>query len=172
MWADILKAAPETMLLMKNFVFQDPDTRKLCADRLEKLGIPEDRFELLGKVGKREHFEMYGRVDLALDSFPYNGTTTTCEALWMGTPVLTLMGDSHRSRVSASLLSAAGYSYVITNTREEYIETAIAEVKMSRMVPGPAIRRRMQESMLMDAEAHTRTIEDIYRKMWKRWCDA
>ena len=122
---------------------------------------------------EREHLALYDRVDIALDPFPYNGTTTTCEALWMGVPVVTLRGDRHAGRVGASLLTQVGLSDLIADSTEAYVEMAVA------LTSDPArlcelrqsLRPRMAASPLCDAPAFARKVEAAYRTMWRRWCE-
>jgi predicted O-linked N-acetylglucosamine transferase (SPINDLY family) len=119
------------------------------------------------------HLELYGRVDIALDSFPYNGTTTTCEALWMGVPVVTLRGDRHAGRVGASLLTQVGLMDWIAGSPEEYLEIAAslaqdpAKLKDMRQT----LRPRLLSSPLCDARVFACKLEAAYRDMWKRWCE-
>src|SRR6185436_10653249 len=95
--------------------------------RLQRHGIDAQRVTLRGRTpGLEDHLADYGQMDIALDTFPYNGTTTTCEALWMGVPVVTLRGDRHAGRVGASLLSQIGLPDLIANSVEEYVEIVVA----------------------------------------------
>jgi protein O-GlcNAc transferase len=119
----------------------------------------------------RDHLFSYGRIDLALDTFPYNGTTTTCEAMWMGVPVITVRGESHMGRVGESLLSNVGLAELIAGSLDEYIELAVrlandrprlAELRRS-------MRQRMRASPLMDGPSLARRIETAYRVMWRAW---
>ena len=103
----------------------DAFVRRRVSDDLQALGIGAERVELLGHTRTRqEHLALYARVDIALDTFPYNGTTTTCESLWMGVPVIAKEGDSHVSRVSVSLLGAVGLSGLVAATDEDYVALA------------------------------------------------
>src|SRR5205807_8143365 len=95
--------------------------------RYGERGVAAERIELMGWLpGAAAHVSAYHRVDIALDPFPYNGTTTTCEALWMGVPVVTLRGDRHAGRVGASLLTQIGLTDLITSSVEDYVEAAVA----------------------------------------------
>jgi predicted O-linked N-acetylglucosamine transferase (SPINDLY family) len=124
--------------------------------------------------GAAAHLAAYQRVDIALDPFPYNGTTTTCEALWMGVPVLTLRGDRHAGRVGASLLSQIGLMDLIAGSAKEYVEIALALANdPSRMADlRRSLRPRMAASPLCDAPAFARKIEAAYHTMWRHWCEA
>ena len=125
-WADLMARAPEARLVLKSKFLDDPEVRRRFTRRLAASEIPTDRVEILDYTRSvKEHLELYQRVHVALDTFPYNGTTTTCEALWMGVPVITLLGDRHAARVGASLLNAAGCPEWIARTSEEYIELAL-----------------------------------------------
>jgi predicted O-linked N-acetylglucosamine transferase (SPINDLY family) len=172
-WARLLTRLPTARLLLKGKPFAEAATRAIYLDRLAERGIAADRIELVGWLPEREHFALYDRVDVALDPFPYNGTTTTCEALWMGVPVVTLRGDRHAGRVGASLLTQIGLSDLIADSTEAYVETAVA------LTSDPArlcelrqsLRPRMAASPLCDAPAFARKIEAAYRTMWQRWCE-
>jgi protein O-GlcNAc transferase len=120
------------------------------------------------------HLALYDRIDIALDPFPYNGGTTTCEALWMGVPVVTLKGDCHAGRVGASLLTQIGLTDLIANSVEKYLEIALALAGD----PGRlhdlrrSLRPRLVASLLCDGHAFTRKIEVAHRAMWLRRCEA
>jgi protein O-GlcNAc transferase len=173
-WAQVLARVPQARLLLKGKPFADIATRALFLDRLAGRGVAADRVELVGWLPDRAHLALYDHVDIALDPFPYNGTTTTCEALWMGVPVVTLRGDRHAGRVGASLLTQIGLTDLIADSVEAYVEMAVA------LAGNPArltdlrhsLRPRMAASSLCDAAGFARKVEDAYRAMWARWCAA
>ena len=111
-------------------------------------------------------------VDIGLDTFPYNGATTTCEALWMGVPVVTLVGKTHAARMGLSILSAVGLTELAAYTPSEYIEISVKlanhwdRLRQLRQT----MRERMQTSALMDGVGFTHQLEAAYREMWELWC--
>ena len=137
-------------------------------------GISQDRIKLIGWLDlKADHLGLYNEIDIALDTFPYNGTTTTCEALWMGAPVVTLAGNRHAGRVGVSLLNQVGLTEFIAKTPDEYVEIAVRlasnVAKLEELRTG--LRERLAESPLCDAKAFTRDLEAAYREMWRGWCE-
>ena len=173
LWRDVLSAVPASRMLIKASMFEDPATRDLSARRVADAGLPMDRVQLLPPVrGQNTHLETYARIDIALDTFPYNGTTTTCEALAMGVPVISLYGSHHVSRVSLSLLSAAGFPRWATDKPQRFIEIACdlaADVSTLAELRG-GMRRRLEASALCDGVRLTRGVEEVYRNAWRRWC--
>jgi predicted O-linked N-acetylglucosamine transferase (SPINDLY family) len=113
-------------------------------------------------------------VDVALDTFPYNGTTTTCEALWMGVPVVSLIGDRHASRVGLSLLTAVGHTDWATETAEAYIEKAaeLANNRELRQSLRSTLREDLTKSTLCDYAAQTTRFEAALRLAWHEWCSS
>jgi predicted O-linked N-acetylglucosamine transferase (SPINDLY family) len=135
--------------------------------------VTSDRLELRSdELSVAAHLTLYHAVDIALDPFPYNGTTTTCEALWMGVPVVALAGSTHVSRVSASLLTSLGRPEWIAHSEDEYIEKGISlAADLPRLVETRATQReRMRESPLCDAGQFVAGLEDAYRAIWRQWC--
>lgn len=126
LWASVLREIPDSRLVLKSYVgFQERDARNALLSAFEKEGVARSRIDIFGRIDDDSgHLEAYGDVDVALDTFPYHGTTTTCEALVMGVPVITLAGDRHVSRVGVSLLTAAGYERQIALTEIEYVRVA------------------------------------------------
>ena len=172
-WAKILRAVPQSRLILKTKPLQD---EAIC-DRLyrsfEQEGINRDRLTLLGWTATTEdHFRLYHQVDLALDTYPYHGTTTTCEAMWMGVPVITLAGKTHVSRVGVSLLSRVGLTELIANSEEEYISKAINLANKPQKLADlrRQLRPKLQASPLMNSSLITQSIEKVYRSVWQSWC--
>ena len=170
MWSQILAAVPGSKLLIKAKSLGDSSTRAVAARMFDAAGIAADRVTFTGWHGETaEHLAMYGQVDIALDTFPYHGTTTTCEALWMGAPVVSLAGTTHVSRVGASLLTAVGRNDLVATSQTQYVQTAVALANdRSRLSELRAtMRDRMRASPLIDAAGFTRNLEAAYREMWR-----
>lgn len=171
-WSKILKNTPGSRIKLKSRSFADFGTRKYILERFDHHGIPSERIWFEGySVSLKEHFLLYGSVDIALDTFPYNGTTTTCEALWMGVPVIALSGNSHVSRVGASLLHQVGLDHFLALTEDEYVEKAVSLAKDVDLLGNLrlAIRNRLKSSSLIDPTGFCKTLEGAYRNMWKGW---
>jgi predicted O-linked N-acetylglucosamine transferase (SPINDLY family) len=168
LWAEILRALPASRLLLKSMGLADLDTAARLRREFAALGIEAARLELNGtELSQANHLALYQRVDLALDPFPYNGTTTTCEALWMGVPVVTLAGRTHVSRVGASLLTHLGEPSWIATSPEQYVARCL-----ELAADGPRLaairarlRGRMRAGPLCDAAGFTRGLEDAFRAM-------
>lgn len=173
LWARLLGVVPGARLLLKNKSFRDSSTCERYYREFEEAGVPRDRLELVGWVPSRaDHVALYNRIDIALDTFPYNGTTTTCEALWMGVPVITLEGNRHAARVGVSLLTQVGLTELIAKTPEDYVHMAVELAKdLDRLAALRAgLRERMRSSPLCNARTFTRNLENAYREMWRKWC--
>ncbi|MEX2219345.1 MAG: hypothetical protein WD749_11390 [Phycisphaerales bacterium] len=170
LWARVLARVPGSRLLLKNWGLREAGVRERVRARLAAAGIPAERLELAPWAeGTGEHLAMYGRMHVALDTWPYGGTTTTCEALWMGVPVVTLVGESHASRVGASLLSAAGLPDCITRTDDDYVEAA---ARLAGDAAGLAtlrgtLRERVAASPLCDAGGFAGRFGAALREGWE-----
>jgi predicted O-linked N-acetylglucosamine transferase (SPINDLY family) len=169
LWKDVLDAVPGGRLLIKSSGL-DFDYWK---GRLASSGIPLGRTELLAMTpGVAEHLACYSRVEIALDCFPYNGTTTTCEALWMGVPVVTLAGDRHASRVGASLLASVGHPEWVASSAGDFARIAASLAadpeRLRRLRSG--LRGEMTRSPLLDHGAQARRFGAAVRSCWAAWC--
>ncbi|MBL0210974.1 MAG: tetratricopeptide repeat protein [Holophagaceae bacterium] len=173
LWGRVLAAAPEARLLLKAHQLADPGVQALTRKRAAEAGIPPDRLDLRGWDSSPEfHLERYGDVDIALDPVPYNGTTTTCEAMWMGVPVVTLAGDRHAARVGASLLNQVGLARLIASDEDAYVRIAL-ELAMdaTRLADLRAsLRARLVESSLCDRKGFARKFEALIRSAWVEAC--
>lgn len=172
-WAEILKAVPEARMIVKAPPLIDPGPRAHVLSMFARAGVGEDRLLLVGRLPDIEqHLAFYEQVDIALDSFPYNGTTITCEALWMGVPTIVVAGDAHVSRVGASLCGTVGATELIARDEDDYVAKAIALAKDPDALLGwrKKLREMMTASPLLDPVAFTRTLEAAYREAWQTWC--
>ena len=139
---------------------------------LAETGVDGSRVNFVGQVSLTEYFSSHGQTDIALDTFPYPGGMTTCDALWMGVPVVSLVGQTAVGRGGLSILSNIGLSELAAHSEDEYVKVAM---ELANDLPRLAelrrtMRDRMQASPLMDAPRFVRSIEDAYRSMWKTWC--
>lgn len=169
LWSDLLRAVPGARLLCKNPSLSDAATTTALVARFEALGIAPQRLTLLGLADTTTaHLDTYRQVDVALDTFPYNGTTTTCEALWMGVPVVTMRGEVHAARVSASLLHRLGLDDLVAEQAPDYIRIAagLAGDRARRHNLRTELRPRMAASPLCDGPAFARSLEAAYQEMW------
>lgn len=169
-WSKLLGRVSDSRLLIKNPSLTDKKTRQRYIDKFSQKGIEAGRIELLGHTPTRhEHLSLYNCIDISLDTFPYNGTTTTCEALWMGVPVISMCGTQHAARVSASLLSAAGRREWIAYSEEEYIEKAALLAENTQVLLTTRLRQRehLLQSTLLDARGFTSSLESEYQKIWQ-----
>ncbi len=171
LWSRVIEAVPESRLLIKNPSLTDEKTRERYYALFEEAGLPRDRVELLGHTPTpSEHLALYSRVDVALDTFPYNGTTTTCEALWMGVPVVTLAGGRHAARVGLSLLTAAGHPEWVAEDDEQYVVIAAGLAANPKQLAAlrAGLRRALEASTLCGAQGFAArmgaALEDMCRR--------
>ncbi len=172
-WISILEQTPGSRLFVKNKALAEPEARNRFLAQFRGAGIGEERVLLSGLVPSlAAHLDSYRLVDLALDSFPYAGTTTTCEALWMGVPVVTAAGETHVSRVGVSILSLAGLPRFIARDASEYVEIAVRYGNSPSALTEwrSTLRARMAGSALTGEAGFARCVETAYRDMWRRWC--
>jgi len=170
LWVAILQAVEGSRLLLH---CPAGTTQTRLRQWFEAQGIAGHRLELIPRTATRaEYLELFQRIDIGLDPFPYNGGTTTCEALCMGVPVVSLAGRTAVSRLGLSVLTTAGLPELVAHSEEDYVRIAaelagdlprLAELRRT-------LRPRMQASPLMDAPRFARNIEAAYRTMWQRWC--
>jgi predicted O-linked N-acetylglucosamine transferase (SPINDLY family) len=164
-WAAILRRVPDSRLLLHQY--RAGPGSPCVFESFLSLGVSPHRIQISGSLDGSDHWDWFHQVDLALDPFPYNGTTASCETLWMGVPLVTLAGCSHVSRVGASLLTRLGLDALIARTPEEYVELAAAlaatPLRLSDLRAG--MRARMLGSTLMDGPGFTRDLEAAYQEL-------
>ena len=172
LFAAVLKATPESLLVLKSQTFGEAAERQRITDRLKARGIQEERLELLERSdGAEQHLSLYGRMDVALDPIPYGGATTSAEALWMGVPVICLAGEGMVGRLTAAVLTGAGLDAAIAPDLQGYIYRAqrIVAAGPRNAERRQEIRQQMQSSALMDGLGLAKAMEALYRQCWKQW---
>jgi predicted O-linked N-acetylglucosamine transferase (SPINDLY family) len=169
-WSRLLQAAPDAHLLLHA---QAGGHRDRVRDYLSGQGVSADRLSFAEKVSLAEYFRLYARIDVALDPFPYGGGTTTCDALWMGVPVVSLAGQTAVGRGGLSILTNAGLPELAARDVDDYVRIAAALASDVRRLTElrSTLRERMQRSPLMDASRFARNVETAYRGMWRHWCE-
>jgi predicted O-linked N-acetylglucosamine transferase (SPINDLY family) len=170
-WARLLGAVPDSRLLLH---CREGGHRDRIRTQFAEGGVDPSRIDFVPRLPGTDYFLQYHRMDIALDPFPYPGGTTSCDALWMGVPVVTLAGRTAISRGGVSIISNVGLPELIAQTPEQYVEIAAG---LSRDLDHLAklrtrLRAQMQASSLMDAPQFARDIEAAYRYMWREWCGA
>jgi protein O-GlcNAc transferase len=175
LWAKLLKRVPRSCLMLKSKWFCDENTCERYRRLLEAEGIGRHRIRLLRYARTTpDHLACYGKIDIALDTFPYNGTTTTLDALSMGVPVVTLAGDHHAARVGASILTTIGMKEMVAGTAEEYLAIAEQLAHDLQRLTGIrlTLRERLLKSPLCDATTFARHMEAAYVAMLDRCKEA
>lgn len=173
--ARVLKAVPGSRLLLKARPLSVASVVEGLRASFERLGVGPEQLDLRGwESGYRDHLRIYHEVDIALDSFPYNGATTTCEALWMGVPVVTLQGDRHAARMGSSLLHAMGLEDLIATDVDDYVKRSVALAADPSRIQAlrQDLRGRMERSPLRDEVRFARKLEALYLSMWERALEA
>ncbi|MBD3320462.1 MAG: tetratricopeptide repeat protein [Chitinivibrionales bacterium] len=171
LWAELLKAVPGSRLyILRNSLSESAQAR--FRDSFEHRGIAASRILLRKKIPEGGHLAAYHSIDIALDTFPWSGHTTACEALWMGVPVTTLTGNRHAGRMVASVLTRIGLKELNAKSPGDYIRIAreLAENKDRLNRLRHTLRDSLAGSPLCDGQSFTREIEQEYRAMWRRWC--
>jgi protein O-GlcNAc transferase len=170
LWARVMHAVPDSRLLLQAI---DKGHRRRLAEFFQSTGIAGDRLDFQGRCSRTDYLRLYDRIDICLDPLPYNGITTTCDALWMGVPVISLAGQTAAGRGTASILANIGLSEFTTRDPEQFIQIAST---LGGDIPRLAglrrsLRDRFSCSPMMDAPRFARAMEAAYRHMWQNWFD-
>lgn len=171
LWARVLNAVPDSRMLLQTLSeFQ----RKRITELFQASGIHPNRIEFVPRCSRGEYRKLYHRIDIGLDPLPYNGITTTCDALWMGVPVISMAGQIAAGRAGASILNNIGLGELATTTSEDFVKSAASLASdMDRLTElRRTLRDRLRGSPLMDGPAFARNMETAYRRMWATWCNA
>jgi predicted O-linked N-acetylglucosamine transferase (SPINDLY family) len=169
LWAQVLRQVEGSRLLL---LAPQGGHRARTLERFGQEGIAPDRVEFVSYQPRRQYLEAYHRIDIGLDTFPYNGHTTSLDSLWMGVPVVTWAGPTVVARAGWSQLSNLGLPELAGRTPEDFVRIAVA---LARDLPRlqqlrATLRPRMEQSPLMDAPRFAHNIEAAYRQIWRTWC--
>jgi predicted O-linked N-acetylglucosamine transferase (SPINDLY family) len=169
-WAQILRAMPGARLLLVGIT--QGRARESLEREFAQAGVAPERLTILSRVPLDKYLSQYAAVDIALDSWPYGGGTTTFDSLWMGVPVLTLTGDRSASRSAASILAALGLEDWIAESPDAYVARALQHAGDAPRLAAlrGALRARLQASALMDEAAFARDVQATCRRLWRDWC--
>jgi len=167
-WARVLKAVPKSRLVL--LAGRSAAAARVLGERFTALGVAAGRLELVYRLPPGEYFEAYHAIDLALDPFPYNGGVTTCDALWMGVPVLTVAGSDYRARQGASILNNLGLPEFVADSDDKLVELAAiwSDQREGLADLRGSLREMMQESPLTNAAAYVKHLEAAYRGAWQK----
>ena len=173
LWGRVLHAVPGSRLTLKGRGLDDSVVRARYQERFARLGLPAERVDFLARTDDtKSHLALYHGVDIALDTFPYHGTTTTCEALWMGAPVVTRAGERHASRVGVSLLAAAGHLEWVATDAGDYVriatELASEPTRLAAIRSG--LRNDLRRGPLLDHAGQAGCFGAALRRCWTDWC--
>ncbi len=167
LWSRVMQALANSRLIL---LAPSGEHRKRIA---QKLGVAADRVEFVGRQERRPYLETYRRIDIGLDTIPYNGHTTTLDALWMGVPVVTRVGKTVVGRAGWTHLYNLGLMELVAHSDEEFVKQAVELGNDLKKLENlhQTLRTRMEKSPLMDGKRFAGNMEKAYRQMWHAWCD-
>jgi len=171
LWAELVASVPGSRLVLH---IKETRARQGLLEFFAARGVASDRITLIGYQNGPDYMATYGQIDIALDTTPFAGGTTSFDALWMGVPLVTLAGERSSSRGGASILTSLGRPEWIARTQEQYIAIAqrLAAAPQQLAAIRSGLRAELRASPLMDNAGFTRELEDLYRQAWKQWCEA
>jgi predicted O-linked N-acetylglucosamine transferase (SPINDLY family) len=170
LWSTLLRALPQSRLTA--VTVPEGVSQRTLLERFAAEGIDSSRIELAPRLAQHDYYAAFRSVDVCLDPTPYSGATTTCDALWMGVPVVTMTAATPISRSAASILTGAGLQAWIADTAEDYVRIAVELAGRGRADAARRLRlrERFSESPVMNERVYTRDVEKAYRAMWTRGC--
>ncbi len=169
LWIKLLQRVPEARLLL---YARGELHRQRVRDVLRSAGMPESRVTFVDRQPFEDYLDTYREIDVGLDPIPFGGGTTTCDALWMGVPVVTLAGSTAVSRGGSSLLSHVGLPQLVTQSEDQYLDLAAGLIRDAEVLTAmrQKLRHQLESSPVMNAPAFVEGLEAAYRVMWRTWC--
>ena len=169
-WSRVLLADPTSRLTLKSDSYRQDGVKRMVVNGLIGRGVDNSRISVLYSTDRDQHLMAHNEVDVILDTIPQTGGISTCDALLMGVPVVTLLGQRIPERVSGSILTSIGCAALVAETVDEYVQTALAVTPTVQ--DRQEVRRQLGQSSLLDHAGYTRTVEETYRRLWRCWCYA
>ena len=170
LWSRVMREVPNSHLLL---LAPEGEGRRRVTEKMKKEGIESSRLEFVPRVGREEYLRYFSRMDIGLDTVPYNGHTTSLDGMWMGVATVTLMGRTIVGRAGFSELSNVGLSELSSTTPDEFVKVASElgkDVDRQRQLR-EGMRERMARSPLCDAARWVSNVESVYRQVWRKWCE-
>lgn len=169
LWARILGEVPDSRIVLTTVPEQG---RERIRAALTQAGVAEARIVMHDRLPTKDFWALYAGIDILLDTFPMNGGTTTCEALWLGVPEVTRSGEIFQSRAGMSILGSMGLDELVARSDDEYVRIAVALARDGERLAAlrAGLRERMRASPLTDGRGYARALETAYRGMWRTWC--
>lgn len=171
LWSKILLKLPNSRLVVAGMT--DEHARENFYRDLAEAGVDRERITIFPYMAPEEYFRLFGKVDIALDTMPFSGGTTTCDALWMGVPVITMPGVKSWSRSASSVLANLGLEDWVAGSEQDYVRRAVQFAAEQSTIAElrRTLRSRMLQSPIMDRKQFARDVEAAYRRMWYSWCE-
>jgi len=172
LWSDVLSSVADSVLVMQGKGFKNEGVIRHFAEKFAHHGINRDRLVFHPPMPFEDHLRLYRDIDIALDTYPWNGHTTSCHALWMGCPVIAMLGKRHASRMAGSVLMNIGHGELVASSEDEYVDIAVRLAADTERLSTlrASLRDRMRESPLCDGKTFQNELENVYQDMWKAWC--
>jgi predicted O-linked N-acetylglucosamine transferase (SPINDLY family) len=172
LWGAVLNAVPGSRLFLKSHALVSDNVKERISTQFGKQGVSPDRLIFRGASPHVDMLAEYGDMDIALDPFPFNGGLTSCEALWMGVPVITLFGKRPIARQTSGFLKTIDLDGFIAQNEKEYVELAVRWSSSTEELSEirSSLRKKMSDSLLCDGKRFATNLENTYREMWRQWC--
>lgn len=173
LWIQLLKMIPTAKFMVKNHALENLELQEKFLQSFTQQGIEAHRLILGSEPNTLATLHAYNQADITLDTYPYNGCTTTCQSLWMGVPVVSLVGETHVARAGLSLLTAADFPEFIAYNEQQYIDIAVNLANNVERLQHirQTMREKLRTSPLMDHQGFTEELENHYHQIWQRWCE-
>jgi predicted O-linked N-acetylglucosamine transferase (SPINDLY family) len=172
LWSKVLEQIPESKILLQAAAYDDPDIVRYFQTCFEKNGIKRDRVQCVGALPFEQYLKMHHKIDIMLDTQPWTGHTTSCHALWMGIPILTLSGNRHASRIGQRLMLALNMPEWVALDHHDFVKKAVlfAKDRNGLDILRKNMRTRILESGISDRKQYVHSLEKIFRQLWIEWC--
>jgi predicted O-linked N-acetylglucosamine transferase (SPINDLY family) len=169
LWAQVLRALPDSRMIIHA---PGGVARSRTTSSFAERGVSSERIEFMGRMTREQYFDAYDRIDVCLDTLPYNGGTTSLDAYWMGVPVVTKVGRLAFGRAGHAISHHLGFPELSCRTDEDYVASAVrlAQDVTALSTLRTELRTRLSQSVLMDAQRFTRNLERLLRDAWGEWC--